>query len=576
MQRRSSSHSPQPRAEHYHARVMLAGGLAAMASLIEMVSLVLVALTGAAIAEGDRRSVTVNFGPLDASLSFNQALALAATCAVGAALIRALSVQVRVRLLAATEQVWRSSLISDFLATSDQTRQSVSAGELVDQLGRATFTAGNGVAARAIFVQALASLIVFVGAALVIDFRLSAQLMVLGFVLLVTMRPLTRSIRRSARTVAVDSQEQAVAVDEIVRLGRDIELFDAQPWATSTLEQWSDRVTGARARARLAAGLSPVIYQALGVTMIIGILALLAAQVDTDIGVMAASALLLLRCVSFGQQAQNAVNQSADADQQVALLVDGIDALRKGRTVDGTKSIGRPTSLRCDAVSFRYSNEDENTLTHVDLELTMGETVAFVGPSGSGKSTLAKLLLGLTQPSAGQVLVDGQELGDIEPRSWHQQCAMVPQRIELLNGTIFDNIAFFRDSLSQQQVEAAAIAAGLHETIQNLPGGYLSEVGPLVRDLSGGQVQRLGLARALATNPPVLVLDEPTSALDEDSEKVIADTISELAGSRLIVLIAHRMATIERCDRIITIDDGRIASDQRVPRSSTIASSTAA
>ena len=480
MMRPNTSTKPgQPRASHYRVRVMLAGGFAAVASLVEMAALVLVALTAAAIAEGTDRMVTVDFGPIMTSLSFNRALAYAALCAIGAAMIRAASVHVRVRLLAATEQSWRSALIDDFLATSDQTRQGMSAGELVDQLGRATFTAGNGVAARAIFVQAVASLAVFVAAALVIDFRLSAQLMVLGVVLLFAMRPLTRSIRRSARSVAADSQAQAIAVDEIVRLGRDIELFDAQPWATNRLEQWSGRVTDARARARLASGLSPVIYQALGVTMIIGILALLASRATTDIGVMAASALLLLRCVSFGQQAQNAVNQTADADQQVALLLDGINNLRAGHIVDGTHTIGRPTSLRCEAVSFRYDDENLNALEEVNLELTMGETVAFVGPSGSGKSTLAKLLLGLTKPSYGRVWVDQLDLSDIRSESWHQQCAMVPQRIELLNGTIFDNIAFFRDSLSQDQVEAAAIAAGLHDTIQDLPDGYLSEVGPV-------------------------------------------------------------------------------------------------
>ncbi|MGZ4759004.1 MAG: ATP-binding cassette domain-containing protein, partial [Acidimicrobiales bacterium] len=159
--------------------------------------------------------------------------------------------------------------------------------------------------------------------------------------------------------------------------------------------------------------------------------------------------------------------------------------------------------------------------------------------------------------SKGTILVGSVDLADVDPRSWSRLTAFVPQENKLILATVADNIRFFRPGFSLEQVEAAARAAHLHDEITELPEGYLTLIGPSARGLSGGQRQRLGIARALLGSPELLVLDEPTSALDSRSEELIRVTLSELKGSTSVLLVAHRPATLEVCDRVLRIEHGR-------------------
>ena len=216
--------------------------------------------------------------------------------------------------------------------------------------------------------------------------------------------------------------------------------------------------------------------------------------------------------------------------------------------------------LRLDAVAFRYPGRQDFALKGLSLVIPVGARVAFVGPSGSGKSTAARVLLGLFEPTAGSVEVDGAALGDQDLARWRGSCAQVPQTIALLNGSIKANVAFGcpEDTIDEAAVWQALAAALLADDVAELPYGLMTPVGANGVQLSGGQRQRLALARAFYRQASLLVLDEATSALDAPTESLVMEALELVARRCTTVVIAHRLSTVRRCDRIFEFDRGRI------------------
>ncbi|MSV90237.1 MAG: ATP-binding cassette domain-containing protein, partial [Actinobacteria bacterium] len=197
-------------------------------------------------------------------------------------------------------------------------------------------------------------------------------------------------------------------------------------------------------------------------------------------------------------------------------------------------------------------------LKELTFLIKTGEVVGVVGPSGAGKSTLVQLLLGLREPTSGAIEIDGINLRDVDRASWNSRVAFVAQDATLFTGTVADNIRFFRSTVSDSDLRDAATQANLLNEIEHLPDGFDTFLGERGTRLSGGQRQRLSIARALAGRPEFLILDEPTSALDSHSEALIRDTIASLRSKVTVVIIAHRMSTIDMCDRIIVIEQGQM------------------
>jgi ATP-binding cassette subfamily B protein len=215
--------------------------------------------------------------------------------------------------------------------------------------------------------------------------------------------------------------------------------------------------------------------------------------------------------------------------------------------------------IEFDAVTFRYpSRPDQNALDDFTLAIEPGETVAFVGPSGAGKSTTFQLLMRFYDPASGIVRIDGVDIARADPEQVRHRIGLVPQETMLFGATARENIRYGRPDASDAEVEAAAVAAAADDFIRELPEGYETFLGERGTRLSGGQRQRIAIARAILKNPPILLLDEATSSLDAESERLVQGALERLMASRTTVIIAHRLATVLKADRIIVIEAGRI------------------
>ncbi|MEV7076985.1 ABC transporter ATP-binding protein [Streptomyces sp. NPDC093516] len=259
------------------------------------------------------------------------------------------------------------------------------------------------------------------------------------------------------------------------------------------------------------------------------------------------------------------LSQVFDGYQQASVSLGRIQELLREPT--STKSADEPRevlSLRGEIafedVHFAYG-DDEEALVGVDLRIPAGQTVAFVGETGAGKSTLVKLVARFYDPTAGRVTVDGADLRTLDLTSYRHRLGVVPQEAYLFQGTVRDAIAYGRPDATDAEVEAAARAVGAHDMIATLEGGYLHEVAERGRNLSAGQRQLIALARAELVDPDVLLLDEATAALDLATEAQVNQATDRIAGRRTTLVVAHRLTTAARADRVVVMDHGRVAED---------------
>ncbi len=249
--------------------------------------------------------------------------------------------------------------------------------------------------------------------------------------------------------------------------------------------------------------------------------------------------------------------------QQTRVSVDRLGDILK-ETVEPPFNPNRTTlpeiqgDIKLERVTFRYRTDGNEILRQVSLHIKPGSRVGIVGRSGSGKSTLTKLIQRLYVPESGGVLIDGVDLGQVEPAWLRRQIGVVLQEDFLFNGTVKENISVARDTATMEEIKQVATMAGADEFIAELPDGYNTKVGERGSLLSGGQKQRIAIARALLNNPKILIFDEATSALDYESERIIMDNLDRIAQGRTMLLIAHRLSTVRRSDLIIVMDRGQI------------------
>ena len=398
---------------------------------------------------------------------------------------------------------------------------------------------------------------------------LNWQLTLFVAVLLPAVALVMRKFSKRLHRLAVEGQHStddlAYVVEENVLAWRSVRLHGAEATQASRFELASDRLRRLSMKSIIAASLgSPITQVMASIALAAVIVAALwqSGRSGTSVGGFVAFIVAMLQLVPpmkhLSELAGPITRGLAALDKGVNL----IDSTRPetGGSFDPGASTGH---IELRDVTLRYRAEQAPALDRVSLELRAGETVALVGPSGAGKTTLVNLLPRFIAPTSGTVLLDGQPLAEWSVTALRRQFALVSQDVVLFNDTVAANVSLGADaegsgSADRERIRAALKAANLLDFAESLPKGLDTVVGHNATEFSGGQRQRLAIARAIYKDAPILILDEATSALDSESERLVQQALERLMKGRTSLVIAHRLSTIERADRIVVVDAGRV------------------
>ncbi len=384
-----------------------------------------------------------------------------------------------------------------------------------------------------------------------------------GAVYLAMSLVIRKHLKRNARIIASAQAEGIRSVQEGLGGIRDVIINDTQPYFLSRYSELDSRLQRANATNALAAGAPRFAIEAAGMVIIAALAYFLilrsnnAGEVLPVLGtfVLGAQRLLPSMQLVYGNWALILSNLAG-----AEVVLQALEApLGPEWSQPPAKRLPFDRAIVLRDVSFRYAPDQQPILERFNLTISKGTKVGFVGKTGSGKSTTVDLVMGLLEPTSGAIEIDGQRLDGASRRAWQRQIAHVPQSIFLADASIADNIAFGIDpaTIDLERVLNAAQQAALADFIESLPQGYETRVGERGVRLSGGQRQRIGIARALYKQASVLVFDEATSALDMETEAAVMEAIRELPTDLTILIIAHRLTTVENCDEIITLENGR-------------------
>jgi subfamily B ATP-binding cassette protein MsbA len=374
-----------------------------------------------------------------------------------------------------------------------------------------------------------------------------------------------RAFARRLRRLNLENQEMVGvmtrAVQEAHEGGRVIKIYDGYAYESERFAAINARLRRFAMRMQIGySGATPVtqIIAATGIAFVIGVALWQARSAELSAGefiTFLTAALLLLPPLRHLAGLNGPLARMLAAAQSVFALIDSSE-----EADTGTRSIERARgAISFRHVSFRYPAAPAPTLDDVSLDVAAGELVALVGPSGAGKTTLINLIPRFVNPTAGEILLDGVPTRELRLASLRAQIALVSQDVVLFDDSIAANIAYgAQRGASLERIRAAAEAADLLPFIESLPQGFATPIGEHAVKLSGGQRQRLAIARALLKDAPILLLDEATSALDAESERNVQAALERLMRGRTTLVVAHRLSTIERADRIVVLEAGRI------------------
>ena len=353
---------------------------------------------------------------------------------------------------------------------------------------------------------------------------------------------------------------------ETITGNRIVKAFNTENWEISRFRKAARRLFRANLRSVAAAAISSPLMDVFGVVgiallLLLGRERIAHNQMTPGVFVAFITAVFsLYNPVRKFALFYNNFQQALGASSEIFKFMDLKDDVREKPRAKTLPKFSE--SVRIENVSFAYSNEGEEghqVLHNINLEVRRGEVLAIVGSSGAGKSTLVHLIPRFFDVTGGRLLIDGNDVRDLTLASLRAQVGIVTQETVLFNDTVRNNIAYGQPNVPQKEVEAAARAALAHDFILGLPSGYDTVIGERGVRLSGGERQRLAIARALLKNAPILILDEATSALDSESEALVQAALHNLMTGRTVFVIAHRLSTVRRADRIVVIENGTIA-----------------
>ena len=526
------------------------GGLSEAALLVLIANLAL-SIGGEEVAS--QQSGILDFANGDTGTLFVLALVLTAVRLV----FHFVAARLGARTIARLTHRIRTETFDAYVHASWEVQASESEASIHDLLIRHVAKAQAALSTSNLVLSGGFMVLALVGSAFVVD-PLSAVLIIgMGLVLFTLLRPLTIKAKRLSRRQVESGLTYGVQSREAVDLSLEVRAFGVSDQVADRLEEATKGEIAPLYRAQLISRMLSTAYSSAAVLILLVALLALDTFLDRPLASIGAIVVVLIRALNQTSGLQASYHNLGEFLPYIERLEDERARFRSSEPPSGTKVIDRIGTVRFEDAAYSYGQADE-ALTDISFEVQSGEAVGIIGPSGSGKSTLIQLLLRLRHAQRGRYLIDGIDAVEVDDPSWFAQVAFVPQESRIFDDTIAANIAFFREGATQADIEAAARRAHVHDEIVAMPQGYDTVLGSRGGALSGGQRQRISIARALVGSPSMLVLDEPTSALDMRSESLVHETLRELKGSVTLFVIAHRLSTLNTCDRIMVMRQGRL------------------
>jgi ATP-binding cassette subfamily B protein len=451
----------------------------------------------------------------------------------------------------------RTNLFHAFTRASWEVQSRDREGHLQETMTSQVIQATGGALQATTFVTSLFTFLVLMISALALNLVAAGVVLVTAILLFAVLRPLNRLGVRRARALSAAQMEYAGGIGEAIRVAEETHVFGVDAAQRERIDGFVAVSKALFFRSQLIGRLTPNLYQSTMYLLLIGGLAVIHATSAGHLASLGGVVLLLVRAGTNGQQVQGSFQALRQSLPFIERLQEATRRYEESTPGRGDEPLERVRTVVFEDVSFAY-RPGRPVLSQMSFEVLGGETVGIIGPSGAGKSTLVQIMLQLRTPTSGRYLVNGLDAHTIRPEDWHRRVAYVPQDPRLLHASVAENIRYFRD-VDEEEVQRAGRLARIHEDVMAWPDGYATVIGPRADAVSGGQQQRICLARALVARPEVLVLDEPTSALDPHSERLIQDSLTELKHELTLFIVAHRMSTLDICDRVMVIIDGRLA-----------------
>jgi subfamily B ATP-binding cassette protein MsbA len=415
------------------------------------------------------------------------------------------------------------------------------------------------------FLQQFFTFVAVAAVVVVLGGRLAWVLLLFVPVIVYSSRKIGSRVRSTTRHGQDKLAEIQNILHETITGNRIVKAFNSEKWEISRFRGAARRLFRANLRSVAATAISsPLmdVFGAIGIALLLNL-----GREEVKHGAMTPGIFVAFITAVFSlynpvrkfAQFNNNFQQALGASSEIFKFMDIEDDVREKPHAKRLPAFSKTVQL--DHVSFTYGGEgaDARVLHDIHLEVRRGEVVAIVGSSGSGKSTLVHLIPRFFDATQGRLLIDGNDVRDVSLASLREQVGIVTQETVLFNDTVRNNIAYGQPHVPLKEVEAAARAALAHDFIKSLPAGYDEVIGERGVRLSGGERQRIAIARAILKNAPILILDEATSALDSESEALVQSALHNLMSGRTVFVIAHRLSTVRRADRIVVIENGAIA-----------------
>jgi ATP-binding cassette subfamily B protein len=461
------------------------------------------------------------------------------------------------RIAAEVQASLRTKLFHAFTAASWEVQSRDREGQLQDTMTSQTMQATGGAMGATSLLTSALNFLTLIVTAFLLNVLAAAAILVVAVLIFIVLRPLKTLGVKRARALSKAQVRYASGINEAIRVAEETQVFGVAEAQRKRIDVLVARARDLMFSTQLLTKIVPNLFQSLIFIMVlVGLEVLHAVGGQNNTASLGAIILLLVRSARSGQQGMATYQGLSQSLPFIERTQEAERRYAESSPVQGEVPLQSVQTLALEGVSYGYRSGRE-VLSDVSFEVKRGEVVGIIGPTGAGKSTLIQILLRLRYPQQGSYLVNGEPAAQFAHEDWCQRIVYVPQEPRLLHASVTDNIRFDRD-VDAAAVERAARLAHIHEEIVGWEKGYDTIVGPRADAVSGGQQQRLCLARALVAKPEVLVLDEPTSALDPNSEALIQESLRALKHELTLFIIAHRMSTLDICDRVMVIIDGRL------------------